>query len=327
MQRNKFGKIRPIEYQYISNAPKQKNCISNIYCDREFLLSEELELPLQSQENQRCPEINLKIGNVATYALIDSGANISCISEEWYNHNKKNLQNYEELPVTSISIKTALGSKSKRIQRILLLPMQLQDQETLIQCIVVPNLIKPMIIGTDVMSQLEMELNFKKNQINININNTDISLKFEEVTNDGILCYICNNGNMNTNEQRINNKCEDVNDGTDTTELIYKEVNENPRLNEEQRQRFVELMLKYSYIFSDTPGICNKYVHRLNVKDHNNYKCQNYPVPLIYQEAVSVEIERMLNQENPPTMCALLMDFMCMGRSMYPPSEGIFPLC
>lgn len=295
MLTNKIGKLWPnTKINNFETINCHEQHISNIYCDRDFLLSDDKEAHLNTNNYQTCPEITIKICNLPIVALIDSGANITCISEEWYQQNRENMLNYEELPVTNVHIKTALGTQSKRISRTLLIPTQIAGQESLIQCIVVPNLLKQMIIGTDVMGLLEMVIDFKQNMLIMNINDKHINLKFDEVNKNGILCYIYNNAKHN--KPNVNDEYKNYyEDMTDTDNQINEEVNGNSILNTEQKVQLRNVMKEYSYIFTDTPGRCNKYTHEIKVNNPESYRTQNYPVPMTYQDAVAEEIERMLN--------------------------------
>uniref|UniRef100_A0A1B6H1P7 RNA-directed DNA polymerase n=1 Tax=Cuerna arida TaxID=1464854 RepID=A0A1B6H1P7_9HEMI len=284
-------------------------------CDREFLLQEDMIEPDQATPNTynfKCPEINLLVNNLPTTALIDTGANITCISEKWVLENKQKLGHFEELPLTGVHIKTAVSEKSKRVSKILLLNVSVNGIETILQLIMVPNLVHHIILGMDTIRIWKMELNFNKYTINLNINDNNILLKFDGSNYEGILCYLMNNDNdddyddmsiydENLNEENLFNKyntyCTKHFSVTPTpnvnSDTIKDTINMNQRLDSEQKEQLINLLTRYQHTFSDTPGLCNSYQHKLQVKDPTTFKQQSYSVPLAHHDAVMEEINRM----------------------------------
>lgn len=64
-------------------------------------------------------------------------------------------------------------------------------------------LIKTIILGMDWISLTAVVINFNMTPIQMNINNEQTVIKFEEVTQEGILCYIT--GNNKNCDNMINN--------------------------------------------------------------------------------------------------------------------------
>lgn len=316
--RDQIGYVRPNPTSNPSNSFNHEALtLSHIYCDRDFLLSEDSSVPPGNISKVCCPEIILNINNKKVNALIDSGSNITCMSYEWFTRHKEQLGHFEELPLTNIHIKTALGSKSKRISHIILVQANICNQPFNLQCILVPNLLRPVILGVDTMSMLEMEINFKENNATMNLNNECISIKFEDVSKDGIKCNIIershvnddlyseeNDSNMFNNDLIVHNPEDMLEDYPPMTDeeifsenLVRRTIQENNQLNLREQEKLIHLILEYQHIFSNQPGRCNKYAHPIEVTNHQSFKCQTYPVPLKYQDAVAKEIERM-EQEN-----------------------------
>uniref|UniRef100_A0A1B6GZR8 RNA-directed DNA polymerase n=1 Tax=Cuerna arida TaxID=1464854 RepID=A0A1B6GZR8_9HEMI len=289
--------------------------LSNIFCDRDFLLNEDPETSKTAEiaNNIKCPEINILINNVPTSALIDTGANISCISEQWVIENKNRLGRYEELPLTGIHIKTAVGVKSKRVSKILMLTVNVNGVETNLQLLMVPSLVHNVIFGMDTIRLWKMEINFNRKILNLNINNTELLLEFDGCNHDGILCYLMNDDDVEYDEMsaydqnlEITHIYDDFETHNGTTpssttnpqdrinaDTIEETLNQNELLDNEQRTQLTDLLLKYQDTFSDTPGLCSKYQHNLEVKEPEAFKCQSYPVPLAHQDAVLQELQRM----------------------------------
>jgi hypothetical protein len=275
--------------------------LSNIYCDQQFLLDEENNHTTQSTQSTNCPEIEITINKIKLSALIDTGSNITCMSNQWYDEHKPQLGKHEILPVNNTFIKTATNGKSRRASHIIMVPVNIQQQETLIQILLVPNLIRPLILGMDTIRQWKMAMDFDNEIINMNINNNDIVLKFGQVNVDGILCHIFSDDRLRQYENMHNDEIlndydsNEMNNNENSTinEETINEKLQSSILNEEQKKQLTELLLKYQSTFSDQPGLCTKYQHVLQVENPQHFKCQTYPVPLIHQNGVMDEINKM----------------------------------
>lgn len=266
---------------------------------------------INNEINLACPEISVNINNLKTTVLIDTGANASCIAEQWFKENREQLKPFEELPVNNTIIRTAIGEPSKRLKRIIFIPITIEGQTINVQLLVVPHLLKPVIFGVDLIAQLRMEINFDHNIIKMCIHNINIVLKFGVVTNEGYLCNITvsdcqrlNNDNCNFMYNDYNSivpLCNnhmiqhDVNCNNNylSYEMILNSLNNNDYIDITQKEDLTKLLNKYQNVFSDQPGLCNKYTHELKVTNPQEFKCINYPVPLMHQDAVMKEINRM----------------------------------
>lgn len=66
-------------------------------------------------------------------------------------------------------------------------------------------------------------------------------------------------------------------------------------MSPQQRKQLTDTLLKYKNISSDKPGLCNKYIHHLNIREDETFRGQSYPIPLAHQNAVVQEIHHMIN--------------------------------
>jgi hypothetical protein len=287
----------------LNNEPLHtiEHTVNNIYCDRDYLMEEDIDTSNNiNKYNINCPEISIKIFNCEVNALFDSGSTISCISEQWLNENIKSLGKFEQLPLTNTVIKTATGTKSKRINRLLYMPINICGHIVMTQLLLIPNLIKPIILGCDTMERLQVNINFATNEIRLIINNQNVVREFDRVYQDGITCFITNNMNNEDEYCDINvigeNKSPDNNNNKHLSDQeIISMIKENQYLEDTQQEDLITLLLQYKHIFSETPGLCQVYEHELKVTDHKSFKQMSYPVPLAYQDAVLQEINRMEN--------------------------------
>lgn len=85
--------------------------------------------------------------------------------------NFKQLGRLEWLPVVGVIILTATGKKSQRISKVIILNTNTGNINYNMQCLVVPELLREIIIGADSISELGMDINFDMENININYDN------------------------------------------------------------------------------------------------------------------------------------------------------------
>lgn len=147
-----------------------------------------------------------------------------------------------------------------------------KDEEIWIHRQIVLNLIRTLIIGKDMISYTEIAIHFKKEVIEIKINCNKIELKFENISNEGILCYIAKNNNRNNNIINYINNKKDKSDYLKAREINMIENNnnnlkedtlnsileENIILELEQKQQFWTLLLTFKSIISDC--VINTYI-------------------------------------------------------------------
>ena len=283
---NLHNNLQTLNKKYIEHS------VCNIFCDRDFLLTEDVQTEQNKNIEVKCPEIQIKLGNITTSCLIDTGSTISCLSEDFFYKNQQHISPYEKLPVSNTYVKTAVGSKSKRISYMVMMKAHIQQHEFNFQCLVVPNLIRPVILRVDTMVTLKMNIDVANRNLQMEINSHIINLAFNYITNGGITCQIMKyeqNHSRSTEHYVETNHTEDI----AIEDYIKETINNNERMTPEQKAYLKSLLMKYSYIFVDTPGICTEYTHEIHVTSTEPFKSLNYPVPLANQEAVDKEIERM----------------------------------
>lgn len=270
-----------------TNLQIENMILSRIICDKEFLLNEE-DNNNRKPDYNLYPELPIKLGELNIKALIDTGCNITCINKSWLNENKDKLGRIEELPLTGINVTTANGHKIKQINKIVLIETTIEGLHYGIQCIVVPNLVKEIIIGTDTMREWCMEINMRELTFSLVIDNQKRTVSFRN-SNDNIQAkvnYVTAESYNTVNELVESQK-------TDITVL----VNENQSLNEDQKIQLKQLLEKHNKIFSKKPGRCNAYEHKIEVYSNKPFVQRSYPIPICHQNAVQNEIDRMLRED------------------------------
>ena len=123
---------------------------------REDVIEESDDIKISKRS--KCYVEYIIIGGIMTTALIDMGAEVTCLSEEFVNNNKERLQDYPTLPVNDLTIIGPMGGKAIRLSKQIYTDVQLPD--TLIQVIFleVLKLSRPCIIGIDLLDELKSKI-------------------------------------------------------------------------------------------------------------------------------------------------------------------------
>ena len=89
------------------------------------LLDNEAEVTtyfINDENTQNCPHINIKIGNGNVKGVIDTGTEISLITEDLYVQLLSQGLEILELKLQSTVLVTAFGSRSRRIKKQVYIP-------------------------------------------------------------------------------------------------------------------------------------------------------------------------------------------------------------
>ena len=131
-------------------------------------------------EYSRCPEINVSLNGKIVESLVDTGSEVTAISEKFYNENLEYFESCPILPLCGKFIKAATGSKSARLKLQVMIPTQMNNLKMDLIYIVVPKLIKDCIIGIDSQEKLKM-INTEAKGIKITVNNKTDSISYNIV--------------------------------------------------------------------------------------------------------------------------------------------------
>ena len=123
------------------------------------------------------PQISAKIGDIELLILIDTGANISVISEEFFKRLVTEAK-VEFLPVVNVCCKTAIGQKKERIKYQTLLEGNSGEWKFQIICLVVPRLTREVILGNDILYEYQAELDFRRHEMRVYKNDKLIRVNF-----------------------------------------------------------------------------------------------------------------------------------------------------
>lgn len=110
---------------------------------------------------QILPEIEFQLPCGEMVCLIDMGSEVTCISDEEWSRLKNAQAKIPTLPVPTIQLRDAVGQKSARIHRQVLLTATTNGEKINLRCLVVKNLIRPCILAADWLRENRADINFQ----------------------------------------------------------------------------------------------------------------------------------------------------------------------
>lgn len=144
---------------------------------------------------QPCPRIILTIFAVPVLALVDTGSQITALSESFYKYLCGHGI-FSELPVSNVTLFTAIGKKPTTIQKQVSCTVSINEQISNINFLIVPRLSNPIILGNDWLLT---------NKVLINYDNREIVIKGTRVADRWI-----NFGKSISDESRYDNDKDDI---------------------------------------------------------------------------------------------------------------------
>ena len=124
----------------------------------------------------KCPSIFVKIQGVKTEALIDTGSEITCISENFFENNKNMLKNCKILPIVGTSLVGATGVKPIKLKHQLYADLNVNNETYSCVFIIVPKLNKNCILGIDVLKKLKGRINMEENYVILRNEDKEINI-------------------------------------------------------------------------------------------------------------------------------------------------------
>lgn len=203
--------------------------IINSFEWREELLKEESSTEVKER---KCPTIILTIQGIKINALIDSGSQVSCISEEFFTEHDTSFKKCPILPVTGVSVIGATKGKPVKLKKQVYADIKIMDLETSASLLVVPNLTRRCIIGVDILKALGGLIDLEKDALTLQLNDQIfiISTKEEE------------------EEEEASNKIisrivhDEKNDDDLTREKLKKILQNNDRIDGKRLKKYEELI-------------------------------------------------------------------------------------
>ena len=113
-----------------------------------------------SSELYQCPYGTITLERITLKALLDSGSEITCISEAFYLNHGDALKNCMTLPVVGMTVSGAIGGKSVRIKKQMYAEIDFGSFKHMNTFIIVPRSEYDCIIGVDTFKPCRSIMNF-----------------------------------------------------------------------------------------------------------------------------------------------------------------------
>lgn len=196
-------------YETIFTDISQELLNNNNYCEQKII-----------QNFNKLPELKIKINNIEITALIDSGAQVEAIQEQWFIDNYDKLGEVQILPLSNTCIKTAIGNKSKLIRQQTLLSVNIAGVVDDVNFFIVPKLSRHCILGINLLKAYKCILNFQEENIILNMYSPETD-KYLQHTME--LCAIDIQHSATIDEfQKTVREIETINEDLEINELSIK---------------------------------------------------------------------------------------------------------
>jgi hypothetical protein len=280
---------------------------------RDILLSE-TEHNTVERHRHKCPKLNGKVNNENLIILIDSGAELSCISTEFYERIKS-FSPVPELPVVGITVVGVTGKKSKPIRKQCFIKLCLEDNgEREVCLLVVDNLAVPVVLGADWLHFFKAKIEECHLEIIEEGGASIVPFHFDGEESKESFSFKINiesglNGTSEDTKVRVSSayvqqrlqaakhriQAQNNDNKTPSIEDIVTLINNIPDIDTQQRNSLVHMLVENINVFSTKPGLVKGYEHEIKVTETTAFTQYQYPVPLALQAGMDKAIEEMCN--------------------------------
>ena len=223
--------------------------------------------------NSQLPLIIVESGIGPLEVLLDSGSEINCMNDEVFASFINKKLDVLVLPVMNVGIRGATGRKACKIKKRVEVLLHFCSIPVHIECYVVPNLISPILLGSEFFWKYSATLDYNTQTLNFSSGDEQVKCEFRFNSPKFINFIKATNREINQNE--IHTKISDL------------------LINSEQKQELLKLLSEFTCLFKDTPGLTDLYSHKINMKTEQPFVRRSYPIPFALRPAVDLEIEKM----------------------------------
>lgn len=265
-----------------------------LYVDGEELLDEVAYHNTPHGEINQCPYIEVAIGtrDIKEMALIDTGSQVCCISQALYDSLREQGEKMEETRVSNVHLVTAVGGRSKRVTRQVLLRVRCGEVESDVPCLVIPNLVTRIVLGIEwcVEHQVNMKFTQQGGKYKIHITKERAGQLFVIASDGGGHKEVMDDRDEYVVATSMNVVSITGSVPRDDIEVMPRAVS----LTEDEEERLNDLVTEFDDVFSDKPGLTHVYRHRLGIKDTSSFMGKAYPIPRVHRPAVQKVIDEMM---------------------------------
>nr|CAH7717818.1 unnamed protein product [Callosobruchus chinensis] len=237
------------------------------------------------------PLIQINVLNHQVIALVDSGSEISAVSEVVYNRISCDKQ-IPTIPTTNVSIGGAVEGKRQRVKVQVLLPIVVEKVKFPcdVQCLVIPNLNCDFLLGCDWLHGVQGEIHFGNSVIRFNDGEREYTVDFEpESKTNEVYEGISRNEELRANIVRVERQYRHKYASDE-----FRSIAETANADDNTKEQLCKLLQEYQGIFSECPGEIKSYMHDIEMVDETPFNCASYPIPFIYRDDVKAQISEMV---------------------------------
>lgn len=239
------------------------------------LFEEEADRDVDRARARRCPIIAAECEGKPVQILIDSGSEVSAVSEQFYFKLKSEHSNLPEFPILKTYVVGADRKKSHPITKQIFVTISHGVFQFDATCLVIKNLAYELILGVDFLRELQVCIDFKENV-----------LRFEPPY---LLPFTGENNELIADEFRINNLNRD-----EVRESITHSIDRNHCLTAAENSALRDMLFNNFEIFLRPTEPIKDFLFRIQVTDRSPFKCRNYPVPFALRTEVDKTISDMI---------------------------------
>lgn len=209
----------------------------------------DVKLDVQDNNDNRSsrvisPRLLANIGNKKISVLLDSGSEVTCISESLYEE-LKNIQGISELPVSNIAVLLAIGKKRTTIKKQVQLKFMIGTLEFEYIFLVVSGLSSEILVGIDWLYHFSAIIDLKNKKISLKGKNIPDNLvlfnAYQKIENKKCSSISLVKGDKSSKSSQIVDSIKKVNcisnnsEGQDLISLINLKVDKLIHLSKNER--------------------------------------------------------------------------------------------
>lgn len=232
-------------------------------------------------------------------AILDTGASVSCISEQLFLELQQEFKHLPVLPVPQTCIVGAAGKKSLMINKQVMLNLRRGAFRTDWGFLVVKSLLKPIILGMDFITRHVTSVDFEENTIVLKGErgepvNLELSLEWN-AREKPLVQLSLKREECHPDVLPPPEKSKTQSGVHPTKEELAVLVGNMNNISGAQKERLLSVLNEHRLTFSDVPGRHVTYQARIRLTDEQPFCQKSYPIPLAYREEVEKQIQQMLD--------------------------------
>ena len=122
---------------------------------RDFLLTEETST---TKKLPKCLTVKLTLQGITVNALVDTGSEITAISEQLFNDHQGVLNRCPSLPLAGITVHGATGGRPVKVNRQIFTEINLEGIIENATLFIIPKLTSDLIVGVDFLRKIKTKI-------------------------------------------------------------------------------------------------------------------------------------------------------------------------